>query len=702
MASNFCSTVTSSTSTLVVNNTPPAIGTITPTGTTTICSGDTLSFTVNESSGSLPLNYQWLFNGSPAGGINNNATYKATQNGIYSCVVSNCISAGVTSNDATLTVNNPPAKGTISPSGTTSICSGNSQTFTVNESGGTTPFNYQWLLNGNPATGTNTNVIYSATEPGLLTCVVSNMCSPGIISDTSVLVVNAPPALGSVSPTGTTTLCNGSTELFTVNEGSGSSPLSYLWLYNGSPAGGINTDVTYSATLDGDYTCVVSNMCSSGVTSDFSTLVVNSVAPAIGTITPSGTTIICSGTPPQIFTVTEGSGSLPFSYQWFLNGFPAGGANTNNTYYATQNGVYLCVVSNCLSAGVTSLSATLIINDPPDVVNITPSGNTSICSGNSQTFTVTEGSGTLPFSYQWYKNGSPAGGTNTNSKFSTTVSGTYTCVVFNTCSSGITSNAATLSVNIPPAVGTITPTGTISVCSGNSQIYTVNESSGSGPFSYQWLINGSPAGGTSTNHKYTADASGVYSCVVSNSCSSGVTSNTATFVVIYPPSAGSITPTGTFTFCSGNSQSFTATATGGTAPYIYHWLADGSTASGITSNSTYSAIVSGLYTCKVSNLCSFGIISDTATVIVNTLPAIGTITPGTTAICGGESQTFTVNESSGTLPFSYKWLFNGSPANGTNTDNTYSAVALFSGNYSCVVSNTCSFGFGVTSTFCYS
>ena len=171
-------------------------------------------FTVTESSGSYPLSYKWLKNGSPViGGTNN--IYFANEEGTYSCVVSNCVSAGVTSESSTLILNSPPSGGSISPSGMSNICTGGSQTFTMSDVTGTTPLSYQWFIDATPVSGISTNNTFIATQPGKYICNVSNVCNPaGQMNGPSFIQEITPPAIGSLTPTGTTTICNGSTQVF--------------------------------------------------------------------------------------------------------------------------------------------------------------------------------------------------------------------------------------------------------------------------------------------------------------------------------------------------------------------------------------------------------------------------------------------------------------------------------------------------------
>ena len=169
----------------------------------------------------------------------------------------------------------------------------------------------------------------------------------------------------------------GSTALFTVTA-TGTAPLSYQWLFNGSTlANGGQFSGVNSSTLSinnaqpanaGGYTVVVTNSLGS-VTSAVAVLTVL-VPPAI-TAQPQSVTTVTGTT--AIFSATA-TGSAPLSYQWQLNGVNLAnggrisGATTNTLTIANVQpadaGNYTLVVSNPAGA-VTSVVATLTVSGPP-------------------------------------------------------------------------------------------------------------------------------------------------------------------------------------------------------------------------------------------------------------------------------------------------------------------------------------------------
>jgi sugar lactone lactonase YvrE len=167
-----------------------------------------------------------------------------------------------------------------------------------------------------------------------------------------------------------------------------------------------------------------------------------------------------------------------------LNRFPAltlANVTTNNT------GNY-DVIINGSSGSVTSSIVTLTVV-VPSTISSQPQSVT-VTNGNPASLTLTA-FGTAPLNYQWYFNGTTAvdGGTNATLNFSnatTNQSGNYFCVITNAYGS-VTSVIATLTAVVLPGI-TTQPTNQI-VVTGGSVTFTVS-ASGTGPFTYQWQLNG--------------------------------------------------------------------------------------------------------------------------------------------------------------------------------------------------------------------
>lgn len=218
------------------------------------------------------------------------------------------------------------------------------------------------------------------------------------------------------------------------------------------------------------------------------------------------------------------------NYQWQLNGVNISGATQSSLTVpaatSANAGSYTCFISN--SAGsVTSDPAVITIVNPP-VITLSPPSKQSVAIGSNVTLSVTV-SGSTVSNYQWLFNGvSIFGATSPTlslNSVTTANAGTYTCVVSNIAGS-ITSTPSVLSVTATaPAIlaNPISQTTTL----GSTVVFSVKASSNA-PLSYQWELNGIPiTGATSSSCVVKADSSskaGSYSCIVSNSGGSAVTS----------------------------------------------------------------------------------------------------------------------------------------------------------------------------------
>jgi hypothetical protein len=131
---------------------------------------------------------------------------------------------------------------------------------------------------------------------------------------------------------------------------------------------------------------------------------------------------------------------------------------------------------------------------------------------------------------------------------------------------------------------------------------------------------------------------------------------------------------GNRSICSGSSATMTATVTGGLGTPTFSWTGpNGFTATTqqitVSTAGTYTVTVTTSSNCKAT---ASGVLT------MNPTPS-ATITPASAEICAGSSQTFTLNISSGTAPYTIEWSGpNGFSSNATSitvsTAGTYSAV----------------------------
>jgi hypothetical protein len=677
VATNAAGSVTSNAVTLTVSPTTTAPTITTQPTNQRVNAGGTVSF-AGVASGS-DLSYRWLFNGNTLTGATtatltlSNVT--SSQGGTYQVIVSNA-GGEAASTAVTLTVDSVPTTGT----GFSIFASEGavpSRLFRVSPVNGTVTqisslgffpgldFRSNGVLYGSSSSlSTVSTTTGASTSIGSLPeLIVSIAFSPsdelyGVSNDGRTLYKIDPStgrSLSSVALTGTT-YSFGGTSVGEIN-GIDFAPDGRLYgigfgLYLINPNTGVATrvtpggrDVSGGLFTDLDFgpdgqlraaswasTGTVSNLYTINPATGIGQLVGPMGARISGLATipdASSSTAPVISTQPASLTVNTGqtasftvavSGTPPFTYQWRKDGTAISGA-TNATLTLTsvqsaQAGSYTVVVNNA-AGSVTSNAATLTVNVPP-VISTQPA-NLTVNSGQTATFSVVA-TGTPAPTYQWRKNGTNISGA-TGASYSiasaqTSDTGSYTVIITNAAGSA-TSNAATLTVNVPPVI--TTQPANLTVNSGQPATFSL-AATGTPIPTFQWKKNGTSISGA-TNASYTitpaqaADA-GSYTVVVTNAAGTA-TSNAAVLTVNVPPTF--TTQPLTQTVNTGAGLTLTVAASG-TGPFTYQWKKNGVVIAGATA-ATYTVSASqpadaGSYTVVVTNAAGSAT-SNAATVTIN-------------------------------------------------------------------------------------
>jgi ASPM-SPD-2-Hydin domain-containing protein/Ig-like domain-containing protein len=350
--------------------------------------GQTATFSVTAT-GTAPLAYQWKMNGTAIAGATGSTyttpTETTSNNGAQFTVAVSNAAGTVISNAATLTVTTTPVAPSITtqPSNQT-IFAGQTATFSV-VANGTSPLSYQWSQNGTAIGGATSSSYTTPTETtsnsGATFSVVVSNSAGNAASNNATLTVNPDPVAPTItSQPASQTINAGQTATFSVTA-SGTAPLSYQWLQNGTAIGGA-TSSSYTTPVESvsnsgtHFSVTVSNTAGS-VTSNTATLTVNGVIGALNPSTNSlnfnSVTVTMNSTLPVIFT-NAGTASITISSVTVSGtGFTGSGISTNQVVPAGQSAT-LNVTFAPTAAGSPSGSVVLVSNATDPSITVTLSG----------------------------------------------------------------------------------------------------------------------------------------------------------------------------------------------------------------------------------------------------------------------------------------------------------------------------------------
>lgn len=759
--SNSCGSSTSSAAVLILAG---PIEFLAPPSSQAVCSGAPASLTVSVVGASSSTSYQWrkgttnVVNGPNISGATsatlNIASVQTADLGSYSCVVTQGVCT-VQSPAAALTFLPGPVI-TEHPQSTT-LCSGTTVNLFVTASD-TTALTYQWtrndvnVIDGAGVSGATTRQLRfpaSANTAGVYKCIVRNACSIATTTQGATLTVNTAPTI--TAQPQTQARCRGADAVFSVTA---TSPLgiTYRWKKGtailsdvaGQISGAMTSTLTIAAIDDadlGDYSCVVSNSCSSTITVP-ATLTFSPPPPVITTHPVDVRT--CSGD--VTFSVAATSGSA-MTYRWRKNGqdlseFPEKrpGVTTATLTILNKNvnddGTYTCVVSN--SCGSTVSNPAALSTAPAPVITTHPVSVTT-CDSLNVSFSVAVNH-PAPI-YQWKLGtnilvdtpGSISGATTAtltvlNAQLSD--AGSYTCTV-RSCpiDSGVTSSAAVLTVKSDPWI--TAQANSITRCSGADATFTISAAGQASylPQTYQWKkgatvltnIPGQVSGANTlslTLHAVDSSDAGSYTCVVTNDCGVEISQARTLTVNTGPSITQQPIP---LTRCAGNSNAtFTVAATGTPAP-TYRWQKNAqnlSNVAGQVSGATSASLTliavdandAATYRCIITNSCGTSTSTD-AVLVVNTGPSI-TAHPQNASGCASTPASFSIATDDPSPDYQWQWLPQGSATwlDLTNGDNLYEnsprlsvsgatastlSVTPLAGagslaSFRCVLGNTCS------------
>lgn len=684
-----------------LNNPPQMLASVTKTDVTCFnaCNGMAVASVTNNVGG-----VSYMYVGGP--------TPQATQSvsglcaGMYTMTATDqngCIA------QTTFSVSQPPVLvGTISAVGSVS-CSGGSNGFaTINASGGTPGYTYNWSNSQTNATATNLIAgVYTFTVTDTKGCIAMGNVNitqpPGLtatVTSSNVTCFNANNGIGNVAysggsgiptflwfpslnvtPTannlgpGTHTVVitdgNGCQQTQTINitqppqltanilnvvstncgQANGSASVAaaggaggYTYLWSGSPT---YTNPGLTSVVAGPYTVMVTDV--NGCVTQTIANIPNIAGPTIANT--FSTHVDCFGNANGASTVVASVLVPPMTYLWSF------GAQTTSVVTNLPAGLHSVIVfdgAGCLA------SANVLITQPPQLVSAigTPTHSSCFLSFNGQAPAFVNG-GTPNYSYTWTPS-AQSGSMLTNAG-----PGTYTCFI--TDNNGCASSS-TVTLTQPTQLIINTNTLVHVSCNGGSNGLINTNVVGGTPF---YLVSWAS---TSTvtpppNQVATNLPQGTYTLSITDS--KGCATNSV-YVINHPPALSVVSTATTLATCGNANGSATVVITGGTGPtYSYNWNTPSPQNTNVAIN-----LNGGTWALTTTDAKGCVII----TTVNITAPALPTMTMGfTPPLCFGQPNADAWMTPTGNAPFTYNWspntastgTINGIPAgvySGTATD----------------------------------
>jgi large repetitive protein len=668
-ANNNCGAGTQSMVAISVTTLPAQPGTI--SGNSVVCQGTTQTYSVAAVSGAT--SYSWTL---PSGWTGSSSTNTITvtvgsSGGTLSVSANNNCGTGTVRTLAISVTTLPAQPGTIS--GNSVVCQGSSQTYSVAAVSGAT--SYSWTLPSGWTGNSNTNsiTVTVGSSGGTLSVSANNTCGTGTARTLAISVTTLPSQPGTIS--GNSVVCQGTTQTYSVASVSGAT--SYTWAYTGGGTiSGSGASTSFAPTTSGTLLVVANNACGTSTASILG-ITVNTIPTQPGTI--SGNSVVCQGTL-QTYSVAAVSGAT--SYSWTLPSGWTGSSNTNSiTVTVGSSGGTLSVSANnncgTGTARTLAISVTTLPAQPGTI-----SGNSAVCQGSSQTYSVPTVTGAT--SYTWTLPSGWSGSSTTNSITVTVGStgGTLSVAAVNSCGTGTARTLAISVTTLPAQPGTIS--GNSVVCQGTSQTYSV--AAVSGATSYSWSLPSGWTGSSNTNsiNVTVGSSGGTLSVSANNNCGAGTPSMVAISVTTLPAQPGTIS--GNSVVCQGTSQTYSVAAVSGATSYSWS-LPSGWTGSSTTNSITVTVgSLGGSLSVVANNSCGVGI-PTFITINSITTPSQPIIITGNSNVCHGDSQLYTINPIS--TASSYYWSFSGSGSITGSGNNLVILQPLSSGLLSVVSQNVC-------------
>lgn len=377
------------------------------------------------------------------------------------------------------------------------ICGGGCTNVSAAANGGTAPFTFSWSPNIGNGPGPfsvcpTSSTIYTVT-------ITDNLGNTS--TDTANVFVNTTPVAFAGNDT---IVCSGSAVILNASGGS-----AYQW--SGGPASA-NFPVIVTNTTT--YTVTVFN----GACSSQDQITVTTTPGLIVNLSP--TDVTCFGLNNGSIVSNVNGGAQPYTYVWSTSPPQNGPIATN-----VGAGNYSLVVTDQLNCNSTQ---TVTVNEP-SAINLSFTGTTDLCAGQSTSLTVNATGGTSPYSFNW----SAGLGVGPTQSVNPTGSITYTVIVSD-------NNSCTNFIEIPINVSPIPLADFSAPDSGCVPLAVAFTNLSTNATNYTWYFSDGTSS-TSVNPIHVFSTPGFFTVSLSasnGSCSDSISKSN--FVIVYPQSIASI------------------------------------------------------------------------------------------------------------------------------------------------------------------
>lgn len=375
---------------------------VSASGTATICNGQSTILTA-KGSGGATTNYTYSWNNGGGNGdtvkVNpaSTTTYKVT-------LTDNCTS--LSAYDSVTVFVRPDL--TVTASGATTICVGDSATISATASGGNNSYYYTW-----DSLGAGSSFKVKPTKTTKFYVNVTDSCTTKSARD-SVIITVRPPLR--VKAYGGTTICSGDMAMLTAFESGGNGNYTLTWSHGLGQSYMVHVYPTKTTT----YKVTVSDGCSE----DFTDSVTVTVRPPLK-VKATGSTTICRGQSTKLYAKPSGGDASQYTYYWDNGALGDTMVSVNPTQTTTYT---VTLKDNCTYYNAKD-TVTVYVHDSL-LTKIT--GPQTICKGNSTTLTAHTTGGNGNYFYAW-----DDGSSDSFITISPTTNSWYKVMVYDSCSDNV-------------------------------------------------------------------------------------------------------------------------------------------------------------------------------------------------------------------------------------------------------------------------